>query len=517
MSILSHIQQIFGSLTIKERRILKRFLLVYSNVQEKNPSLLLQLYKLLEDKKKLSNEDECIFFIYGDLSSKSKDSYRKLLERFRERMLESMLFEDNLLEVDSFYSVSILPIIKSRKMLSKLQILRSRGTGKDKKELKKTLKEEIKIAEKFELFDELLILKRIYYEDISYQDFEYYGNARDLLKEIEIIREKNILVLRSRVYVNELIYDVQFKSMQQIAIISDLKNAINFLNEANRNFKIAKVEFNNFLLKIQYSHYIYDYLTAEKQLIELSTFIKNQEAVYSRSVLVESYMNLSYTQLYLYKFNDALLSMALIHPFYDSLLIDVRNFYVENEIFIHIYLQNYNKAERVALKILDSGFNMTPMNNYRCNYLLAVTYFLSKRYKESFRLLQDTKEIENDKEGWNLGVRMLQIYLTLDTDKVDLADQRIASLRKHIDRTSKLKTVRKRDIVILRIVNHLSRSGFDFKEVWEDRKKDFALLRSSDRDYLWEPRTHEMIVFDQWFESKVKGIDYQPKFPDPVE
>ena len=130
-----------------------------------------------------------------------------------------------------------------------MQIIRSRGTGKDKKELKKILKEEIKIAEKFELFDELLIIKRIYYEDISYQDFEYYGNARDLLKEIEIIREKSILVLRSRVYVNELIYDVQFKSMQQIAIISDLKNAISFLNEANRNFKIAKVEFNNFLLK----------------------------------------------------------------------------------------------------------------------------------------------------------------------------------------------------------------------------------------------------------------------------
>ncbi len=517
MSILSHIQQIFGSLTIKERRILKRFLLVYSNVQEKNPSLLLQLYKLLEGKKQLSNEDDCILYLYDEISSKTKDSYRKLLDRFRERMLDSMLFEDNLEEGESFYSTSILPIIKVRKRLAKCQIYNSRGPGKERKDYKKFLKEGIKTAEKFELFDELIIQKRMYYEDFADQDFGQYSDARSLLQEIEIIREKSILVLRSKAYVNELIYDVQYKSMQQIAIISDLKNAINYLNEANRNFKSAKVEFNNFLLKIQYSHYVYNYSTAEKQLIELAIFIKNQESVYSRSVLVESYMNLSYTQLYLYKFNEALDTMILIHAFYPTLRADLKNFYAENEIFIHIYLQNYIKAEEVALKILNSGFNMTPMNNYRCNYLLAVTYFLSKRYKESFKLLQDTKEIEHDKEGWNLGVRMLQIYLTLDTDKVDLADQRIASLRKHIDRTSKLKTVRKRDIVILRIVNHLSRSGFDFKEVWEDRKKDFALLRSSDRDYLWEPRTHEMIVFDQWFESKVKGIEYQPKFPDPVE
>jgi hypothetical protein len=203
----------------------------------------------------------------------------------------------------------------------------------------------------------------MYYEDFADQDFGQYSDARSLLQEIEIIREKSILVLRSKAYVNELIYDVQYKSMQQIAIISDLKNAINFLNEANRNFKIAKVEFNNFLLKIQYSHYIYDYLTAEKQLIELSTFIKNQESVYSRSVLVESYMNLSYTQLYLYKFNEALETMILIHPFYPTLRLDLKNFYAENEIFIHIYLQNYRQAEEIALRILNSGYSIYSINN----------------------------------------------------------------------------------------------------------------------------------------------------------
>ena len=161
MSILSHIQQIFDSLSTKEKRILKRFLLVYSNIQDKNPSLLLQFYKLLDAKKKLSSEEDCILLIYGEINTKTKDSCRKLLERFRQRMLDSMLFEDNLDEADSYYSVSILPAIKSRKMLAKLQILRSRGAGKDKKELRKTLKEEIKIAERFELFDELLILKRM--------------------------------------------------------------------------------------------------------------------------------------------------------------------------------------------------------------------------------------------------------------------------------------------------------------------------------------------------------------------
>ena len=111
---------------------------------------------------------------------------------------------------------------------------------------------------------------------------------------------------------------------------------------------------------------------------------------------------------------------------------------------------------------------------------------------------------------------MLQIFLTLETEKVDLADQRIESLRKHIERTTKMKSVRKRDVVIFRLLNHLSRSGFDFQEVWEDRQKDFILLSSNDPDYRWIPRSHELILFEQWFEAKVNGVPYHPKFPQPI-
>jgi hypothetical protein len=78
-----------------------------------------------------------------------------------------------------------------------------------------------------------------------------------------------------------------------------------------------------------------------------------------------------------------------------------------------------------------------------------------------------------------------------------------------------MKSIRKRDVVIFRLLTHLSRCGFDFKEVWEERQKDFKLLRSDDPDYRWIPRSHELILFDQWFESKVKNQPYEPVFPEP--
>jgi hypothetical protein len=106
----------------------------------------------------------------------------------------------------------------------------------------------------------------------------------------------------------------------------------------------------------------------------------------------------------------------------------------------------------------------------------------------------------------------LQIFLTLETEKIDLADQRIESLRKHIERTSKMKSIRKRDVVIFRILRHLAMNGFDFKDTWIDKKKDFLLLQSDNADYKWIPRSHELIIFHQWFESKVRLKKYQPDF-----
>jgi hypothetical protein len=194
----------------------------------------------------------------------------------------------------------------------------------------------------------------------------------------------------------------------------------------------------------------------------------------------------------------------------------VRNASLDSAVFALIYLKFPKEAEEKLSEILKLELiGSTPAQFAKRNLMMAFLKYLQKDYKAAFKYLQKTKEIETDKEGWNLGIRMLNIYLTLSTDKIDLADQRINSMRKHIERTTKLRNLRKRDVVIFRVLSHLSRSGFDFKETWEDRQKDFQLLRSDLPDYKWVPRSHELIIFDQWFESKMNGVEYDPVFPSP--
>ena len=81
-------------------------------------------------------------------------------------------------------------------------------------------------------------------------------------------------------------------------------------------------------------------------------------------------------------------------------------------------------------------------------------------------------------------------------------------MRKHIDRTVKMKPVRKRDVIILRLLAKLSRQGFNFKTVWKKQQKYFELLASDEPEYRWEMRSPEMIIFHKWFEAKAKGKEY---------
>ena len=151
------------------------------------------------------------------------------------------------------------------------------------------------------------------------------------------------------------------------------------------------------------------------------------------------------------------------------------------------------------------------------SFLFASVLVLKKQHSDAHKVLQDTKEIEKDKEGWNLGIRILSIINQLESHKLDIVDLNIESLRKHIERTIKMKAIRKRDVIILKLLAKLSRQGFNFKAVWKKNLKYFDLLASNDPEYRWEMKSPEMIIFHRWFESKVKGKDYDYVLKAPQE
>jgi hypothetical protein len=471
--------------------------------------LSIKLFEFLLERPK-SEPDDAIIFLYGELNENNISAFRKLLERFRDRMYESHCLDINIYnkEVASEYFAGIM---ETKKMLAIITGVVARGV---------TLKEEVRlcnkginIAKKFEQFDELIILLKLKLIRVGF-NFGFYKQSK-ILEEIEIARKNSAYLFESRMLFLYYITDLQIKSYDDSTIKDEIKKAALRCKELYELTGFHNIFSNWYMLEIQYSHYNFDYASGLKIQIELLDYILKQPCLYQFGRIADNYLNLSRTQTYLFMFKEAIKSVNNSIKFTLN-NVESENFYKEDKVFILIYMKEYDEASSILKLILSNNDLAYIANQFsRRKYLFAIVYFLKGDYKLSFKELQETNEIEDDRSGWNIGVRMLQIYLTLETEKIDLADKKIENLRKHIERTVKMKSIRKRDVVIFRLLTHLSRCGFDFKEVWEERQKDFKLLRSDDPDYRWIPRSHELILFDQWFESKVKNQPYEPVFPEP--
>jgi hypothetical protein len=502
--ILRNAKSFFLRLRSHERKSFRRFLELHED-GSLTQSKSLKLFDLLSANNDLT-ESENQKKIYGH-SNVEQRTFTKLIERFREKMYESNYLDVNLYRED-VNSPYFMGLMEAKKLIGISYNVAARGVSN--KEMIRILKRGISLSEKFELYDEWICFLNLKF--LLNASLFPDNDPKGLLDEMQNLQQRKNTLNQAQYFVYKLIRAYQDQSSIRKDIREDLSTAIERLEHENKFTSSWNVYYNSTLLKLQLFHADEKYEDAEVLLQELLTNLQEQPSLKQFTRIAEAYTNLAATQMNNFKFMEAVKSNeeALRFP---GLRPSDKNYYKESLAFLNIYLGNYSKSNQALKEIVSEGLiGNSEEELSRRKYLLATNLFLQGDYKKSNIQLQDTKEIENEKEGWNIGIRLLQIFLTLETEKIDLADQRIESLRKHIERTSKMKSIRKRDVVIFRILRHLAMNGFDFKDTWIDKKKDFLLLQSDNADYKWIPRSHELIIFHQWFESKVRYKKYQPDF-----
>lgn len=506
---MSNYQILFSlcdSLTKTEVKLLKKKF----DANNANTGLLKKIFDLvvlkdIRDTKKLSIR------IYGEDTIKSNETLRKLAQRLIDEIFDIITLEENFYKDYLSYSDVFHKRMFIIRRILLLQVLMLKGLPK--KWLIKYLHENITICEQYEYIEFELVFRhslfQIYLEEDSYQE------ALDCASKIADKSHFFPDLIKAEYYGYDFIVRVQHKSIDDRTQISKMKSAIIELENLYIKSRIEWINYYILMLKLQLAHYEEDYFHAEQLIYMLIDVVGNNPGINFKSKRAVNFMNLAYTQFYLNKFSEAYENSIRASEVILLPVIDL-NTYAEVSVFALFYLNKFSDAESTLNRILLCGASGNkPEQLSKRHLMMGFIKYLQGDYKKAFLHLQETKEVESDREGWNLGIRILNIYLTLSTEKVDLADQRINAMRKHIERTARMRNLRKRDIVIFRILSHLSRSGFDFREVWEERQKDFQLLRSDESDYRWVPRSHELIIFDQWFEARVFGKKYVPVFPAP--
>nr|MBA3706548.1 hypothetical protein [Bacteroidota bacterium] len=201
---------------------------------------------------------------------------------------------------------------------------------------------------------------------------------------------------------------------------------------------------------------------------------------------------------------------------YASAVIDAKNaqeYYIQNSFNTAIskeqefYAYFYNSDQYNALKCIEDllEHSLIDTGEFRKSkyiYYQSCVLFDSGKYKATLDLLKMSLEIEKDKTRWNISLRILNIIIFIELDKIDEAGRSLESLRKHMERQIKEEEVKPRDILIVKTLRELEKNNFEFSSKNVTVIKMLKELSEKDTAVAWEHFSTELIPFHKWLERR---------------
>ena len=355
-------------------------------------------------------------------------------------------------------------------------------------------------SKKYELYEtliEVLLIKQ------RYVGFRFGKKAFEKIEtEIRHLEENRNAVQRARSTFNKV-----GTKINQSAYLDDYKEELSqSIIEIKKDYAItnsARVGYYFYFLESEWLYINGEYEAARDSLEKLLKLVLKKNSLYTKITHGDILLNLSNIDIHLKNFALAIENIRKAEKLYDakSLNYDLAR---EIEFYAQFHSGKMNLAEEIIEEIYHSSrISDTPFQFSKRAFLFACLQTLKGEIEKSNDLLLDVKEIEKDKEGWNIAIRILTIINRIQAKDFESADLHVLNLEKFIKRRSKFRHVRKRDTAILRILLKLINENYDFKKVYNQRKRYFDLLESDDPEYRWKIKSTEMIVFHEWFRKKV--------------
>ncbi len=489
-----------------ERLVLRNYLQCFESRKKGHKPRSLVLLDLLE---KYPEDEKVISLLKKKVPN--KDARRMIVSRLREKMLNSLILDVNLDrgEVYDELGRSLANVIKEKFIGRVLFARGQRDLGFF------VLERSIQMAKKYEFYDDLvdmLGLERQFMKVWKGSDDAYYNVDAEIQKYAKC-RDS---VRLAKKYYQEIIIKFGFKGLSRAA---PDKGKLGFLKKGMEELSIAFEETGSATVGYYYYYLLIEYNQTQNNLEEasvnlnrLSQMLEDNPSIRKKSWLTSVYVNLGANELWMHHFSEArkFFSRSLEYARVNS-----RNHGVITEFMF--YAQFYSGQLGLAQKTLESlvdnkYLDQSDFRKSVRNYLLACVVFTTKDYRESLKYLGRSQAIGKDKEGWNIGSRILSILLALEQQDFDYADSLIINFRQFVRVGLKGIEVRKRDKMILEILLELRKKSYNFIEVKESKMTVLHHLACNSVDAGWALQSPEIICFHTWFSDKLNGRDYQPNY-----
>ena len=466
--------------------------------KDQESSFQLKLISFVKDNKE-TNLLEVQRFLYG---KPKKLAFHKLVQRTKEGVLDVIISNSFIIKYTN-YDERSRHILLLRKRLLQVDILVLRGLIKMSIGY---LNKIIKKAKDYEYYDVLVFAlykkmrltlssataidyvkqhdELLYFEDCRrvFHKFEMFTSR--LFQELSVIRGKS----------NKLIY---------------LQNLLSELESDVKRVKSISININLKWLKCELFEMKEEFYQAHKETEGILLYYAQYKLFASDYGLGATYLNLAKFDLLLMNFDDAARNLNKAFNFLKTL--DYNRCLVYQYQFLHGFYTADPKTIELKLNLLNtylySGIAIGYMSS-SVNYYNSCVKFILGEYFSSYLSLDAAKEFEQDKEAWNISVRVLSIMNQIELENFEIADNLIDNLRKYYERIKKNLVVSKRDEKIIQILTALKGHSYHFRTTYRKKADAFDLLESLDSSYRWKILSPEMIIFHEWFKAKVANLKY---------
>jgi tetratricopeptide (TPR) repeat protein len=493
MEIVDTLQRIISRLTEEEKAIARAYLMTFS--QKGKEARAIRLFDMIVAHEKVAGQrpmdyTELEIALYGIPSA---TNFNRLVYRLREKILESMVLDVNVYRDDA-YDERTRVNIEIRKNITQAQILQSRGLH-DISEV--ILEKVIQQGKKYEILEELLLAIRLMINLRRPED-----GGKHLSKWLAVYEKYDFMktaLVRAEARMCRVHAELDFKAGEK-AKADWLKTVLDEMVIDYRKTSCAHIGFNFFYLQAQYYQIVRDFKNARKALEDNLKLLETHPSIYTKIRVGNVLSNLADNDLYLRQFARCQKTAlkALLHFKETSF-----NYQQAQELifYSHYYRGEYKAAKDTILQLLPEIEEASDLQ-YRQGkrfYLLACTCFMMGDYSGTIKLANRIiNPIEEDREGWNVGLRILTIMALVELQKTDEAASRIAALKTFIDSVGK-ENITERSLTIVTLLRKLSNAAFDFKVLYQKEKDRIEALGELE----WMPKSPEMVIADQWMLSKI--------------
>jgi len=474
---------------------------VFTNLNQEEQDSILHYLRLQDS----SSDNKSVAYLKGvftkDQTYKgSKAATEALRSRLFEKTIDALILEKHISN-NVLHSEHDQTVFRLKKRLLHFRILlRSLNQGRVNS-LKSILNNIISDAKTNEVYDvllEALTLKKHFVGiRLGIKEFEKIG------KEIEVCNE----TYRSVLYANDAYYQLILNNNLLKSYSKEIfkKKLTTIIRKLKKDFEKTGSEQINYylhLILLIYNEHNKKYGMAIKYCKELIVIINISKVMYRRERIGFALDNLSQYKTFVGKFQAAAKNS-----------IQAQSYYLENsfnylaskgqEFHVYFYHGKFDKALKCTEELLAHSLsNAGKFRGSKFIYYKACVLFSMNDHQGALSLLNKSMEIEKDKGGWNLSLRILIIMIFVELDRIDEAITTLESLRKSIERTSKSDEVNLRDMMIVKLLRAMEKSDFKYDPRKQDQIKMRNSLSEKNKALSWEYYTPELVPFHQWVDSR---------------